>query len=167
MMSACRSSARSHEVERVHVAAEVVDLEARPPCSMVMAMSLPISWTSPLTVPTTMTPRFTVAAADSSSARLEHAHGALHGARREHQLGQEDVAGGELVADLAHAGAEPVHDGRHIGALLERRAGQFPGLRGVSVLYRQDELVKRTHQTDPPLLSLRPIGRKCVPIIRA
>ena len=39
------------------------------------------------------------------------------------------------------------------GALLERRAGQVAGLRGVSVLYRQDELVKRTHRTTPLLLS--------------
>ena len=108
--------------------------------SMVMAMSLPISCTSPLTVPMTMTPRFWVAP-PTQQARLDHAHGALHGACRQHQLGQEDLAGGEPVADFAHAGGQGVHQRRGLGAVLQRRGGEFGSLCGVAGLYRADQFV--------------------------
>ena len=71
--------------------------------SIEQTMVLPISWMSPATVPATATPRVRAALLGRVEGGLQDGHRGLHGLGPLDQLGQEELAAAEEVADLLDA----------------------------------------------------------------
>ena len=102
-------------------------------CSTMPTMFLPMSWTSPLTVASTILPaalRLSPVDAVGEVARLflfheRHQIGdrLLHHARRLHHLRQEHFAVAEQVADDVHAGHQRAFD--HVERALDRQPRGF------------------------------------------
>ena len=92
---------------------------------MLQTIVLPISWMSPATVPATATPSVLRLAAGGVDGGLQDGHGGLHGLGALDQLGEEELALAEEVADLLDALDE---------ALVEDVAG---GETGVEALLRE------------------------------
>ncbi len=134
---------------------------------MLQTMVLPISWMSPATVPATALPRRLAAFLARVERGLQHGDGGLHGLGALDQLGEEELALAEEVADLFDALHEAlVEDVAGLQTRVETLLGEALSVLDLTV----DDallhlLVQLFRHLDPPctLSAVRPQERVWVP----